>query len=323
MKWRTWLLRAVFWLALVGLLIGVAGAAGIYLYFVPKLPETEQLRDVRFQVPLRVYSRDGLLIAEFGEKRRIPLTFDEVPKRMVQAFLAAEDDRFFHHPGVDYQGLARAAAQLLITGERRQGGSTITMQVARNFFLSREKTYTRKINEILLALKIERELTKEEILQLYVNKIYLGNRAYGIGAAAQVYYGLPVGELNLAQTAMIAGLPKAPSRLNPIAGPERAVDRRNYVLGRMAALGFISPAERDAASRAPITASVHAAEIELEAPYAAEMVRSEMVDRFGAEAYTAGYRVYTTLDSRLQRAANPALRTALDEYDRRHGYRGP
>jgi len=217
----------VLWLLLAGLL-AVAGVMGtIYLYVVPTLPDTEQLRDVRYQVPLRVYSRERRLIAEFGEKRCIPLSYSQIPRQMIQAFLAAEDDRFFEHPGVDYQGLIRAAVQLALTGERRQGGSTITMQVARNFFLARDKTFSRKLNEILLALQIEHDLSKQEILELYLNKIYLGNRSYGVGAAAQGYYGRDVAELDLAQTAMIAALPKAPSRLNPVASPQRARDRRN------------------------------------------------------------------------------------------------
>ncbi|MET0092970.1 MAG: transglycosylase domain-containing protein, partial [Sedimenticola sp.] len=226
MKWLIKLFKIGFWMALIGCTVGAIAAISLYFYLEPDLPSTENLKNVRFQVPLRVYSADGKLMAEFGEKRRIPLTYSEIPQPMTDAFLAAEDDRFFEHPGVDYQGLIRAAVQLALTGERRQGGSTITMQVARNFYLSSEKTYTRKLNEILLALQIERELTKHEILELYLNKIYLGHRAYGVGAAAQVYYGKRVDELNLAQTAMIAGLPKAPSRFNPVTNPDRALLRR-------------------------------------------------------------------------------------------------
>jgi len=323
MKWRSRLWRLLLWLILAGLVATASVLGAVYVYVVPTLPDTDQLRDVRYQVPLRVYSRERRLIAEFGEKRRIPLSYEQIPRRMVQAFVAAEDERFFEHSGVDYQGLIRAAVQLAVTGERRQGGSTITMQVARNFFLSREKTFRRKLNEILLALQIEHDLSKQEILELYLNKIYLGSRAYGVGAAAQVYYGRDVADLDLAQTAMIAALPKAPSRLNPVASPERARERRNYVLSRMAELGFITSQEEAAASGAPITASHHSAEIGIDAPYVAEMVRADMVERYGLEAYTAGYQAYTTLDSRLQQAASPALRTALDDYDRRHGYRGP
>ena len=206
-------------LALLGAIAVAAGAGALYWYLEPKLPSAEVLRGVRLQVPLRVYARDGKLIAAFGEKRRVPLRRDQLPERIVQAFLASEDERFYVHPGVDWQGLARAVLHLVRTGEKGPGGSTITMQVARNFFLGREKTYMRKLNEILLALKIEREFTKDEILELYANKIFLGQRAYGVGAAAEVYYGRPVTELTLAELAMIAGLPKAPSRFNPIADP--------------------------------------------------------------------------------------------------------
>ena len=309
-------------LVLLAVLAAGLGAGGAYLYLEPKLPSAQTLRDVRLQVPLRVYTRDDQLIAAFGEKRRRPLRLDEVPERLIQAFLAGEDDRFFEHPGVDWQGLTRAVLYLVRTGEKGPGGSTITMQVARNFFLSREKTYIRKLNEILLALKIEREFTKEEILELYVNKIFLGHRAYGVGAAAQVYYGRPITELTLPQIAMIAGLPKAPSRYNPVTDPEQAVVRRNYVLRRMLELDYIDQAEHDAARDAPVTAKVHGFAIEVEAPYVAEMVRAHMEQTYGAEAETAGYRVWTTLDGRLQGAADAALRQALLEYDARHGFRG-
>jgi penicillin-binding protein 1A len=302
--------------------IGACGLFGAYLYLEPKLPSIETLKDVRLQVPLRIYSSDHLLIAEFGEKRREPLDYDEIPPLMIQAFLAAEDDRFFQHPGVDYHGIIRAAVQLLLTGERRQGGSTITMQVARNFFLSSEKTYTRKLNEIFLAIKIERLLSKEEILELYLNKIYLGHRSYGVGAAALVYYGRPVEKLELSEIAMIAGLPKAPSRLNPISNSQRALIRRNYVLGRMLDLDYINQAEFAAAKASPISAKLHTTPSEVEAPYVAEMARAEAVARFGQEAYTSGYSITTTIESHLQEAANRALRGAIQAYDKRHGYRG-
>ncbi|TFH43677.1 MAG: peptidase, partial [Lysobacterales bacterium] len=217
-------------LLVTGLLVCLGGA-GLYWYLAPKLPSIESLKDIQLQEPLRVYSKDGRLIAEFGEKRRTPLKFVQIQPLMVKAVLAAEDERFYQHPGVDWQGLARAVVHVIRTGEKGPGGSTITMQVARNFFLGREKTYLRKINEILLALKIEKELTKDDILELYFNKIFLGHRAYGVEAAALVYYGSSLDELSVAQTAMIAGLPKAPSRFNPIVNPERAMARRNYVLG--------------------------------------------------------------------------------------------
>ncbi|MCW8904975.1 penicillin-binding protein 1A [Sedimenticola sp.] len=316
------LIRFFLWLGLLGSIAGAIAVASLYYYLEPSLPSTENLKSVKFQVPLRVYSSDHKLIAEFGEMRRIPLSYNAIPEPMVQAFLAAEDDRFFEHPGVDYKGLMRAAYQLLLTGERRQGGSTITMQVARNFFLSSEKTFTRKFSEIFLSLRIENELTKEEILELYLNKIYMGNRAYGVGAAAMVYYGKTVDQLTLPQIAMIAGLPKAPSRYNPLADPERSLQRRDYVLGRMAKLGFITEQEEMAAKAIPITASLHTAQTEADAPYIAEMVRAEMFDRYGNDAYTTGFNVYTTIDSKLQSVANRALRNNLQAYDLRHGYRG-
>lgn len=311
------------WAFAAGLLLAGLAAGAIYLYVVPKLPSTESLKDVRMQVPLRVYSADGKLMAEYGEMKRQPVPYRALPKPLIQAFLAAEDDRFFEHPGVDYQGLLRAAMQLVLTGQRAQGGSTITMQVVRNFFLSPEKTYSRKLNEILLALRIERELTKEEVLELYLNKIYLGNRAYGVAAAAQVYYGKELADLNLAQMAMIAGLPKAPSKYNPIADPERTLQRRDYVLGRLHALGWISDEQHQQALAQPETATLHGVAIELDAPYGAEMVRAEMVNRFGQDAYTKGFRVRTTLDAGLQQAAEQAVRGNLYAYEERHGYRGP
>ena len=305
------------------LLIGVICTGGAYLYPASDLPPIEQLKEVQLQVPLRVFSQDGALIAEFGEKRRNPLHLNQVPAAMVQAFLAAEDDRFYSHPGVDYQGIIRAAVQLALTGEKRQGGSTITMQVARNFFLSSEKTFLRKIKEIFLSLKIERELSKGEILELYLNKIYLGNRAYGVGAAAQAYYGVSVDQLTLPQIAMIAGLPKAPSRYNPLANRERATQRRDYVLARMKSLEFITEETFQAAVSQPDDAAPHGLAVSIEAGYVAEMVRAEMVARYGDEAYTGGYRVHTTLLANEQAASVSALRESLLEYDRRQGYRGP
>ncbi len=296
---------------------------GIYLIIVPKLPSTDSLKDIHFQVPLRIFSRDEKLIAEFGEKKRIPMKADEIPQLLINAVLAAEDDRFYEHHGVDYRGMLRAVFYLLRTGRKGQGGSTITMQVARNFFLSREKTYLRKLNEILLSFKIEQELSKQEILSLYLNKIYLGNRSYGFAAAAQVYYGLNINDLNPAQAAMVAGLPKAPSRYNPIINPKRALLRRNYVLGRMHDLEFLNDEEYKTARESVDNSELNSLKSEVSAPYIAEMVRAEMVGKYGKEAYTEGYNVYTTVTYRLQRAANQALRKALLEYDVRHGYRGP
>lgn len=322
MKWLWKLTKFALTLGLLGALAAAVALGVAYYYLEPELPDIDNLREVRLQVPLKVYSRDSRLIAEFGEQRRNPLDYEQFPNRMIEAFLSAEDANFFEHPGVDWRGLMRAGIQLATTGEKRQGGSTITMQVARNFYLSRQKTYTRKLSEIFLALRIERELSKEEILELYLNKIYLGQRAYGVGAAARVYYGKTVDELDLAQTAMIAGLPKAPSQLNPVSNPERAVERRNYVLGRMLDLGYISSAEHEQAASQAVTASRYAPDIEAEAPYVAEMVRAEMVGRHGQEAYTGGYSVYTTVVADQQEAANQALRDALDAYSERHGYYG-
>ena len=310
-------------LALLAGALGAGALAFMFWLFSPELPSADALKDVHLQTPLRVYTRDGRLMAEFGEKRRIPLRLEEVPPAMVQAVIAAEDERFFQHPGVDWQGLVRAVVYLVRTGEKGPGGSTVTMQVARNFFLGREKTYERKLKEILLALKIERRLSKEEILELYFNKIFFGHRAYGVGAATQVYYGRRLDELSLAQVAMLAGLPKAPSRFNPIVNPQRALARRDYVLGRMFRLGFIDSRAHAAAVGAPVTARWHGLKVEVEAPYAAEMVRATLEEELGEEAYIGGFRVYTTIDSARQSAANAALRTGLLDYDRRHGYRGP
>ncbi len=316
------LLKQLILIVLVMTMLAVAIAVGGYFYLKPQLPSIEGLSDVQLQVPLRIYSSDGALMGEFGEKRRTPKKFDEIPEVMRQAFLSAEDNRFFEHPGVDYQGILRAVVNLVVTGERGQGGSTITMQLARNFYLTREKTYLRKLNEILLALKIERELSKEKILELYLNKIYLGNRAYGVAAAAQTYYGVGLEDLTLAQVAMIAGLPKAPSSYNPIVNPERAVIRRSYVLTRMFALDYISNAQYEESRNAPVTAKRHRSILGVSAPYVNEMARAEIVKQFGDEAYVRGLNVYTTIDRRLQKAANDSIWNGLVAYDKRHGYRG-
>ncbi len=323
MKFISKLIRNVFIASLVFGLLGLIAIAATYFYLSPQLPSVEVLRDVRFQVPLQVYTRDQQLIAEYGSKKRDPLRFEQVPDQMINAILAAEDDRFFEHPGVDYQGILRAVFMLITTGEKTQGGSTITMQVARNFFLSSEKTYLRKINEIFLSFKIENELSKEEILELYLNKIYLGNRAYGIGSAAKIYYGKPLDELNLAQYAMIAGLPKAPSSYNPIANAERAMLRRDYVLRRMLSLGHIDAFEYESAKAEPVSAKLSRDTIGLEAPYIGEMVRSHMYELYGDDAYTNGYKVFVTIDPKLQLAAHDALRNNLLNYEYRHGFRGP
>ncbi len=318
-KWFKRTLIALFSLAL----LGVGGIVAAYYYVLPDLPDVATLKTVKLQTPLRIYSKDGKLISQFGEKRRIPLTLDEVPKPLLQAFLATEDARFYEHKGVDPIGVIRAAFVMLTTGEKKQGASTITMQVARNFFLTRDKTIIRKIKEIFISLHIEQLLTKDEILTLYVNRIYLGQRAYGVGAAAQVYYGKNINELTLAELAVIAGLPKAPSNLNPIRSESRAIARRNVVLGRMLEVGYINQAEYQTAVDSPNTASYHGAEIDLYAPYISEMARDYMVQKFGEEeAYTGGYNVHTTIDSRLQNFAQQALRNNVYAYDERHGYRG-
>jgi len=314
--------RLFMWLFLTGLSVALVLGSGFYLYLRPGLPAAEQLFDIKLQTPLRIFSQDGKLIAEFGEKRRAPVTIEQVPERQLQAFLAAEDARFYEHFGVDIRGLARAVLELASTGQIQSGGSTITMQVAKNYFLSRDRTFIRKFNEILLALQIERELDKDTIFELYLNKIYLGNRAYGIAAASQVYYNKPVNELTLAQMAMLAGLPKAPSAFNPLANPSRALTRRNWILGRMKELEMVSQDDYEQAVNAELTATYNATETEVDADYVAEMARSEMFRRFGDNAYTDGYSVTLTVDSVKQQTATDALRQGLEAYDRRHGFRG-
>lgn len=287
-----------------------------------QLPVIDELKDIHLQVPLKVFSEDGLLIAEFGEKRRSPKTYQQIPEQMLNAFVASEDEHFYQHFGVDPIGIARAVYKLILTGRKRQGGSTITMQVARNFFLSTKRSYLRKVKEIFLAVKIEKLLSKEEILEIYLNKIYLGNRSYGVGAAAEVYYGKQLNQLSLAQIAMIAGLPKAPSTYNPIANPDRAIIRRNYVLDRLLKLEHISDEAHNTARNAPITAQIHIAKPEVDALYIAEMIRSQMVEKFQENATTDGYTVITTINSQHQKYANDAVFKALHDYDVRHGFRG-
>ena len=317
------LLRRLFVLFVLLSTLFVTIVVLVYLLLVPKLPDATTLKDTELQTPLRLYTAEGLLMAEFGEQRRIPVEFEDIPEQIIHAFIAAEDERFFQHPGVDYQGLLRAAINLASTGEKAQGGSTITMQVARNFFLSREKTYLRKINEILLSLEIERILTKEEIMTLYLNKIFLGQRAYGIVAAAEVYYGKSLNDLTLAEAAMIAGLPKAPSTTNPITSPPRAKIRRDYVLRRMLDVGYINQQQFNEAMQEPVTARYHGRELEAYAPYAAEIVRAQLIEQYGEEIYTGGFNVYTTIRADQQKAAMDAVQKGLIAYDRRHGYRGP
>ena len=316
-------LRLILRLFLYGLLSSVWLIAGVYLYLAPGLPDVETLREVKLQTPMLVYTREGELIGQFGEQKRRPLPYTEIPDQFVQSLLAAEDDNFFQHRGIDVMGLARAVSELLLTGEKGSGGSTLTMQVARNFFLSRERTFIRKFNEILLAIEIERNLNKQEILSLYFNRIFLGHRAYGFEAASQVYYGKSIGELSLAQHAMLAGVPKAPSRINPVSNPDAGRQRRDWILGRMYELGYISAEQYEDALSEPVNARLHGAKLGFAAHYAAEMARQEMIRRYGMAAYTNGYHVYTTISSALQRVASQSVIDGLISYDKRHGYRGP
>ncbi len=299
-------------------------SASVYLYLSPSLPDVQTLRDIQLQTPMRVVSADNELIAEFGEQRRNPIQFDEIPPLFVKALIAIEDQHFEDHLGVDPSGFTRAVLTVLMTGETDgPGGSTLTQQVARNFFLTRDKTITRKFTEILLAFQMERELSKQEIFELYANKHFLGYRAYGIQAAADVYYDRDVNDLTLPELAMIAGLHQAPSAANPLINPDRAKRRRDMVLGRMAELDFIPQATYEVAVQSPLTAGFSGSRPQIEASYLAEMVRDHMVQRYGEAAYTDGYTVHTTLNTRLQAAANQGIRQALTDYSRRHGYHGP
>jgi penicillin-binding protein 1A len=307
----------------VGLaLTGVITIAALIMYLLPELPSTDNIMDIPLSVPMRVYTADNALVAEFGEKRRQPVSVSDVPPQLINAILSTEDANFYHHGGVDFVGILRAVVANLSTGGHGQGASTITMQVARNYFLTPEKTYKRKLKEVLLSFKLESQLTKDQILELYINKIFLGHRAYGFGAAAEVYYGKPLADLELAQLAMLAGLPKAPSRDNPISNPERAQSRRNHVLNRMLQLEHITPEQYQLALAAPVSATRHGSAPDLQAPYIAEMVRDFMFERYGEAAYTSGYRVYTTVSAKFQQAADEALFNGLVLYDERHGFRG-
>lgn len=321
MSTRWWRYPLLAFLAL-GLVFSAAiMLAGILAY--PDLPSLEALTDYRPKIPLRVYTTEGALIGEFGEERRALIKIGDVPKPMRLAILAAEDDRFYSHGGIDYMGVLRAALANLTAGGAREGASTITMQVARNFFLSGEKTLTRKFSEVLLALKIEHYLSKDQILELYVNQIYLGQRAYGFAAAAQTYFGRPLERLTVAEVAMLAGLPKAPSRYNPVVNPKRAKTRQHYVLRRMHDLKYITDAEYQAALAQPLTVKREVHNAEVNADSAAEMVRQAMFERYQEAIYSSGMKVYTTLRKADQEAANQALRQGVLDYDRRHGYRGP
>ncbi|EIQ4497197.1 peptidoglycan glycosyltransferase/peptidoglycan DD-transpeptidase MrcA [Salmonella enterica] len=310
-------------LAVCCILLGAGSIYGLYRYIEPQLPDVATLKDVRLQIPMQVYSADGELIAQYGEKRRIPVTLDQIPPEMINAFIATEDSRFYEHHGIDPVGIFRAASVALFSGHASQGASTITQQLARNFFLSPERTLMRKIKEAFLAIRIEQLLNKNEILELYLNKIYLGYRAYGVGAAAQVYFGKTVDQLSLSEMAVIAGLPKAPSTFNPLYSMDRAIARRNVVLSRMLSEGYITQAQYDQARSEPIDANYHAPEIAFSAPYLSEMVRQEMYNRYGESAYEDGYRIYTTITRKVQQAAQQAVRNNVLDYDMRHGYRGP
>src|SRR3954462_6304861 len=320
------------WLRFIAFPLAVASgllAAALLLFALlvvlayPNLPELNALTAYQPKVPLRIYTAEGVLIGEFGEERRAVVSIADVPAQLKQAIIAAEDERFYQHPGIDYIGVLRAAYANLVAGGKRQGASTITMQVARNFFLSSEKTLTRKLYEALLAFKIEHSLTKEQILELYVNQIYLGQRAYGFGAASQIYFGKALEQLSLGEIAMLAGLPKAPSLYNPIANPQRAKQRQQYVLRRMTELGYITAPQYEEAFKAPLRARREVSEYSIHTEYVAEMVRQALAEHYPEEVYTRGFRVYTTLRKADQEAAYDAVRKGVFDYDRRQGYRGP
>lgn len=315
-------IKRLFILSLICIILGVTTIFGFYFYVKPDLPDVATLRDVQLQTPMQVYSQDGKLISQFGEKRRIPLRLEEMPPELIEAIIATEDSRFYEHYGFDPIGITRAAIAVVASGSAKQGASTITQQLARNFYLSNEKKIMRKIKEIFIAIHIEQLLSKQEILELYLNKIYLGYRSYGIGAAAQVYFGKEVKDLTLSEIALIAGLPKAPSTMNPIYSVERATNRRNVVLQRMLDERYITQTQYEQARNEPLMSKYHGAEIELNAPYVAEIARAWMVERYGEEAYTSGMIVTTTVDSKQQQAANNAAINNLLAYDERHGYRG-
>jgi len=305
-------------------LFSIAFVTATYFYYLPQTPSVSALRDTQLNLPLRVYSKDDELIAEFGEYRRRPVVFDQVPDNLLNAFISIEDSRFYTHKGVDFRGVARAVVSALEKGRVTEGASTITMQVARNFYLSNTRTLDRKLREVLLALKIEDEMSKEEILELYMNKIFLGKRSYGVGSAAEIYYGKKIEDLTLAQSAMIAGLPKAPSAYNPITNPERAKTRRDYILKRMSDLNYITESDYKTAVSEELSATIHNVETETYAPYMAEMARNDAIKRFGEEnIYKLGLNIYTTLDSAEQDNAISTLRNNLLKYTKRHGYLGP
>lgn len=312
-----------FFLLIIIILIAIPmGFYGMYLYIAPSLPEMSSLKKAPLLKPLQVYTADNQLIAEYGGKLSVPVEYNQIPKNFIHAFLAAEDSSFFEHSGVSFKGLGRAVSES-VTGGAQTGGSTITMQVAKNYYLTPERTLKRKLTEVFLARKIEQNLSKEEIMTLYVNKIFLGKNAYGIAAAAKIYYDKSLDQLSIAQMAMIAGLPKAPSKYNPVANPERALERRNWILGRMLQLGYINQVQYNKAVAEPVSLSMPDRGINNKFPYVGEMVRSELVEKFGELAIDSGYKVYTTIDSKRQQYAEDAVQKGLEDYDRRHGWRGP
>ena len=299
------------------------GLSSLNLYIDSKLPNEETIKDIELQIPLKIFSSDGKLIGEFGEKRRTALSFNEIPNHYINAVLAAEDDNFFSHSGVSYTGLVRSLYRIVTSGKIQGGGSTITMQVAGNYLTSRDISLFRKVKDIFLAYRLEETYSKEEIFEFYVNRIFFGNRAYGIAAASEVYYGKPLSKLDLAQWAMIAALPKAPSTINPLVNPKRALIRRNWILKRMLDLEFIHPEQFKLAIEAPITANYYGLVSEVEAPYVAEEVRRYMIQEYGLKAYSEGLEVFTTIDSKFQNHASKAVERGLETYDKRHGFRKP
>ena len=312
-----------FFLLIIIILVAIPmGFYGMYLYIAPSLPEMSSLKKAPLLKPLQVYSADNQLIAEYGGKLSVPVEYNQIPPHFIHAFLAAEDSSFFEHSGISFKGLGRAVSESVTGSNVQTGGSTITMQVAKNYYLSPERTLKRKLTEVFLARKIEQNLSKEEILSLYVNKIFLGKNAYGIAAAAKIYYDKSLDQLSVAQMAMIAGLPKAPSKYNPVVNPERALERRNWILGRMLQLGYLKQTEYEKAVAEPINLSMPDRGLSNRFPYVGEMVRSELVEKFGEQAIDSGYKVYTTVNSKRQQYAEDAVQKGLEDYDRRHGWRG-
>ncbi|AXQ23712.1 PBP1A family penicillin-binding protein [Acinetobacter wuhouensis] len=312
-----------FFLLIIIILVAIPmGFYGMYLYIAPSLPEMSSLKKAPLLKPLQVYSADNQLIAEYGGKLSVPVEYNQIPPHFIHAFLAAEDSSFFEHSGISFKGLGRAVSETVTGSNVQTGGSTITMQVAKNYYLSPERTLKRKLTEVFLARKIEQNLSKEDILSLYVNKIFLGKNAYGIAAAAKIYYDKNLDQLSVAQMAMIAGLPKAPSKYNPVVNPERALERRNWILGRMLQLGYLKQNEYQKAVAEPINLSMPDRGLSNKFPYVGEMVRSELVEKFGDQAVDSGYKVYTTINSQRQQYAEESVQKGLEDYDRRHGWRG-